>query len=294
MPIIEPSVFLDTWVLKNLARGAYPDALATLTSLVDRGKVRTIVTLDTVEDFCADGDQPRALREAGFVDKLNPLWMPPGIGILHREAYSEFRRLTNTPPLPDPFPCTGPIAALAQWIEDCPCTPSHGDMHQLASLYDVGASFAREVEYTYRVELLNPVIGRREMGKLRALFAQNRTWARQHQVNWEKYFRQTWVRLLAEPPALKPNADLARLSQETKLERMPALDVMIGLERAWHKDKKAKAKLSDMIDREHLALLPYVSIFICDRQQGSLIHQAKLAGRCARVYDSIDAFLRAM
>jgi hypothetical protein len=247
-----------------------------------------------VEDFCADGDQERALREARFVNTLNPLWMPPGIGILQREAYSEFRRLTNTAPLPDPFPCTGPRAALAQWIEDCPCTAPLQEMLRRASSYGVGPTFAREVEYTYKVQLLNPVIGRREMGKLRALFAQNRTWARQHQVDSEKYFRQTWVRLLGEPPALKPNADLARLSQEAKLERMPALDVMIGIERAWHKDKKAKAKLSDMIDRVHLALLPYVSTFICDRQQGSLIHQAKLAGRCARVYDSIDAFLRAM
>jgi len=294
MAVQQPQrVFLDTWVLKHLARGEYPTAMCELRDLIRRAEVQLIITADHVDDFCADVNRARAEKEASFVDSLKPLWMIPGCGVCHREAYSEFLGLQGKKPLDDPYPCAGPGQALQQWLVECPCVTQVRALFRLAPCLDVNASFSREVRNAYDGAKLGMGPTQEAVRNAYNTINTNRLWARQAGVNWDSHFRTVWVRYLTLHPGALSATEVQPLAHKVRLANMPAWMVLLGVEKAWHGDKRAKAKPSDIPDRGHLAHLPYMDVFVLEANAASLIQQAKIAGPVAAIYRSLDSWLDA-
>jgi len=284
-------VFLDSWVLKHLARGQHEECLRIIRTLVNRGDITLVVTWDHIEDFCRDEDQSRAEREAGFVDSLHPLWMLSGFGIYHREAYSEFRRLTGERPLDDPFPCQGPMEAVLQWFRDCPCDDRVASLGAHAATYDRDATYRREVCYIYQGIELGLGEGHEHTLSLRQVINANRVWARDWGVNWDKYFRTTWIKHLTESPSILDKDQVESVAAGAELERMPAWAAMFAVQRVWHGDKGCNPKPSDIIDLGHLAVGAYVDVFVTERHLASMIRRAKLRTPFARVFNSVATWV---
>ena len=291
MSIVTPSrIFLDTWVLKKLARGEHPDLLRKLRQLLDSLVVCVVVTWDHVADYCSDANRSRAEAEAGFVDTLCPLWMPQGQAIYHREAYSEYCRLTSQQVLPEPFPCPGPAEAMLQWFRDCPSTGEISvvtEFLERASAYDVGATFRREVEYDLNAYDYGWGLSRKQSKDILEGLTANRRWARDSGVTLDAHFRNVLMKHLCNPPLSLPRDQVSKVVTMASLSNMPAWEVFIEVEKSWHKGR-AKAKISDVTDRWHLALLPYVDHFVADHHLVSLIRQAKLDLGRTKVYDSFE------
>ena len=71
-------ISLDSWVLKRLAYGDYPEATAMLRRRIDEGRSRIVVTIDHIADYgdCEAGNV--AMKEAYFVDTLQAAVDAPG------------------------------------------------------------------------------------------------------------------------------------------------------------------------------------------------------------------------
>ena len=288
--VIPKRVFLDTWVLKDLARGKYSSALRILRNMIERSELRLVVTWDHVADFCAANDSASAESEAAFVDTLRPLWMPPGVAIYHREAYSEYLTLTGSPPLSPPSPCSGPMGAMRQWFQDCSCVPEMRDISERDVNFDTGVSFQREVAATYQITRLPGAITQQDTRNMYALLNANRDWgrARESRVSWDKHFQILLEKHLCENPACLERAKVAPLIPKAKIERMHAWCAKFGVEKRWYKSR-AKTNLSDPVDSIHLALLPYTDVFVTEKHLASLIHQAHLLPpEFARVFNDPD------
>ena len=198
---IPQRVFLDTCTLVDLAQGKYPDAMTELTRMANQGEVIIVVTYDHVEEF---GDSPcrtETLKEARVVDSLHPLWNPPGSGIYHREAYSEYLRLTGRAPLPPACPEASFSKSLLQWVRDCDLGP------EWVAPFCTGQrwTFREAVEHLYDLENVQPCQG---VGlELKNAFGDGRMWAKDRgltEQEWDNLVRNTWIKHLCAPPRQGP------------------------------------------------------------------------------------------
>jgi hypothetical protein len=287
MAIITPTrLFLDSWVLKRLARGQYQDSLGILRQLIEGSAVTLVVTWDHVDDYCADVDRQRAETEAAFVDTLKPLWMPQGQAIYHIEAYAEFCRLTLQSLPAEPFPCQGPAEAILQWWRHCPLDEGVASFVAYAPTYDVHATFLREVQYVFDDYLLGWGPTRNQTLTRLGMLSDNRVWARNHRLDWDKHFRIVLNKHLSATPFSLPPDQVSAVVENASLDNMPAWKAFLETDKAWHKGK-AKAKRSDTLDRYHIAVLPYVDYFVTEGHLASLTQQARLACKRAKVYDNL-------
>jgi len=272
--------FLDSCILKRLSHGEWREAGEALHRRTQEGEIAVLVTPDHLSDYVDCSDQLDAIREAGYVDTFCPLWMCSGEGIYHREAYSEYLLLTGGAPLPPPFPTRAFPDCLLQWARDCPC--------DAAWVRSWGGGYVREDEgaFSHVVRLgfehdqsgHSPTLLQRRGEK--ELCAGNLQGARAQELSTyqlDAHFRRAWVRVLSMPPARAPEGDLAMLAARVEFDRMPAWRVRIAVETQWLKSQ-TKPKASDVIDRRHLALLPYVDAFVAEKNMVGLIRQAKVQG----------------
>lgn len=282
MSLVFPErVFLDSCMLKRLARGEWPQATEMLRTRIARARSVVIVTGDHIADYGDCTAAKAAMGEAQFVDALHPLWMIPGDGIYHREAFSEYLRLTGGQGLPRPFPTRIPSEALLQWARDCRCLPEVRCVCEALARSDHDPTFSGKLRGGFQQDQLGLWPRREDRLALKDQYSANRAWARRHGLSeeqWNHHFRQKWIRRLLDPPAEPPGADLDKLASKVEFSRMPAWMAWIGVEKTWHKGQTVP-KQSDLVDVQHLALLPYVDVFITEKNLASMVKQAKVAGR---------------
>ena len=188
--------FLDSCILKRLARGEWASELATLRRLIDQGRWVLIITPDHLSDYGDCRAESASMSEARFVDTLRPFWMPPGDGIYHREAYSEFLRLTGRQPLREPFPVRTASEALCQWLHDCPCLEESSELAVGFALVDTDPTFSGKLAGGFMADAIHFGPRRGERLGLKAKYAANRAWARDQKfsaVEWDGHFRQRWI-----------------------------------------------------------------------------------------------------
>jgi len=292
MPIVLPKrVFLDSCLLKRLARGEWPAEERELRDRIHRGSARVIITGDHVTDYGDCSAENLAMKEASFVDTLHPLWLPPGNGVYHREAYSEYRRLTGDGPLPSLVPTDSHAAAMAQWIEDCPCLPSHRAALRRLAEPELDTTFSGMIRGGFLGDSLG--VGPTLADRLaqRSVFSAKRETARRRGTTdgqLDRDFRVRWVMWLSNPPAVPPGDDLINIAHLVDFSRMPAWTALIAIWRTWNKSN-TKPKQSDLTDMQHLALLPYVNVFITEKNLADMIRQAKVGGSTL-VYTDVTAW----
>lgn len=227
-----------------------------------------------------------------------------GDGIYHREAFSEFLRLTGKQPLKPPFPCRWLSDAVRQLSEQCRWRPDSALASGIVRQVTSKASFGEEVAGFYELDdaacgkvpqyisdIVGPVVPRTTLDLISKQILANREEARQSgrfSRDWRDTLRRWWLIFLAAPPAEPPDADLESLSQRLDVAQMPAWSALISVEKVWHRNKTAKVKPGDVVDLQHLAHLPYVDDYVTEKHQADLIRQAGLSGASGKVHARIE------
>ena len=290
-------VFLDSCILKRLARGEWPAEGRTLRTGIDRGDFVLVVTNDHIADYGDCTAEGPAMREALYVDTLHPLWVACGDAVYHREAYSEYLRLTGGSPLPPPCPLSSPSEALLQWVGECGYPKDLQVTVADLAARDRDVTFSGKLRGGFQGDLLGLPPGLSTRLQTRTEYADHRRRARQQSLSgseWDRQFRMRWVRWLTDAPAKPPDADLHCLSAQVDFSRMPAWMAMIGVERTWYRSQ-TQSRPSDLTDMRHLALLPYVDVFVAEKNLVGVIEQAKVAGETfvyADIRDWLSSTLR--
>jgi len=271
-------IFLDSWVLKRLARGEWPDAEKWLRVQINEMQCSIIVTADHIYDYGDCNAHRPAMQEAHFVDTLRPLWMLPGEGICRREAFSEYLKLTDRKALPPPFPETTFYAAALQWLIDCRCKPEIRSRYMARAQENCDSTFSGKLRssFTGDSEWLQPLRDGRITFKQK--FNSTRESVRKHGYSEDKFedrYRENWIRCLTDPPAEPPQEDLTELAEKVDFARMPAWTVRMAVDRTWHKNQ-TKPKPGDLVDTWHLSLLPYVDVYVTEKNLAGMIKQAGL------------------
>lgn len=292
---IPQRVFLDTCALLDLAHGKYPDAMKELRRMVDRDEANIVITYDHVEEFCHSPNRAQTEAEARQVDSLRPLWQTPGAGIYHREAYSEYLRLTRRRPLPPVCPAGGYLRALLQSYVDCDWDPQViSNLEALLAWNErtgVRQSFSDEVVYCYELERVQP--SHAVLKTLKEAFGDGRMWAKDTgwtKKEWDNFLHDKWIEHLCKPPGRVPEQEVQSIYKGVVLKNMPAWYARIRFEQTWCANKASKPKQGDLYDMAQLAQLPYVHVFVTDAHMASLICQARLC-LAARVYPSVEKWL---
>lgn len=297
MTLVRPQrVYLDTSRLIELAKDDEgPECRRLKHKIHQEAAVVVLVTYDHVAEFCAYTNRHKALEQARFVDTLKPLWLPRGMGIYHREAYSEYLRLLGNEPLPPAEVRASLLEAERQWLGDFPCLPQRVIPAQLIACLDKPNAFSQEVCYAHLCEKHNPQMHAFSQNK--EAFAQGRNWLHSRDISepdWDAIFHSHWIQDLTEDPLTVPLEEAIKLCDNAQLKRMPAWRTRFGIERIWQADKMTKPKAGDLMDMVHVAALPYVHHFVADAQMASLITQAKLGPDSAKVHTTIKQCLEAL
>ncbi len=279
-------VFLDTWVLRTLAKDPLSTQVGRIKRMIDAGPWRVVVTADHVFDFCSGTDQKAALADASFVTScLKPLWMLNGLSIYELEAYREYCRLTATVAPGQPVPCED-LREVLQQI--CWNTPLQSDMAVLPR--DSGAvSFYDMVQMWYVLDAFQQQC---MTDVLKGKFGNNRAWARAKGVNWDAYALDVWTKQALEwaGVAYNPAADWHRLN----LQNMPAWRMRLEVDKVWHRNPSRPAKTGDFADMNHLALLHYVDAFVTEKDLANMVRETGLDEYEGRVFRNVAAWLAAI
>jgi len=281
-------ISLDSWVLKRLARGDWPEANKTLRTQIDEGQCRVIITGDHLFDYGDCEADDLAMQEADFIDMLNPLWILPGEGIYCREAFSEYLRLTGREPLPPLTPRDTASAAMLQWAQDCDCLPDIRSQCVNLAHNDQDRTFSGKLLAGFRSDGLGIAPSMEERIGMKDRYGSYRASLREQglsEEHLEQYFRKMWINCLTLPPAKPPKDNLNLLAEKVDFTRMPAWTVRMAVDRTWHRNQTVP-KRGDLVDTYHLALLPYVDVFVTEKNLADMIKQAGLKSR-ALVFSSI-------
>lgn len=227
-------IFLDSCVLKRFAHGDCPEATATLRRRIDEGRSRIIVTIDHIADYgdCEAGNV--AMREAYFVDTLQPLWMLPGVGIYQREAFSEYLRLTGREPLGPLFPTKMPWDAALQWVCDCTVLPEIRSQRMKLCRTDYDPTFSGVLRAGFLADGLGVFPSGKERIVSKQEYNSGRASTRERGLSdeqFEQHFRQEWIRRLTVSPAELPRNELIPLAPNVDSSRMPAWMAQILVEK---------------------------------------------------------------
>jgi len=275
-------------VLKGLARGEWPEAEKMLRRQIGDGQCCVIITPDHIFDYGDCKADDLAMQEAYFVDTLHPLWMLPGEAIYRREAFSEYLQLTSRKILPPPFPRKTASAAALQWLVDCDCRPEIRSRFVGWAQDDRDSTFSGKLRGGFMGDLGGLQPGRKERIALKQKYNSMRASVRNRGLSdreLERAFRKHWVSCLTLPPAKPPKDNLTLLADKVDFGRMPAWPVWMEVNRTWLRNQTAP-KLGDLVDAWHLALLPYVDVFVTEKNLADMIRQTGLKPR-ALVFSSI-------
>lgn len=276
--IVRPErIVLDTWVLLQLSKGKLPECDLFLRERIATFQSVVIVTFDHVSEFSDSSCEAATNKEAEYVDRLLPMWMPMGDAILIHEAFAEYRRLVGLEPYGDPYPCQTASESTAFMAKYC--LPDIRTKLQKLAMEDRDKSFSGKVWGGYAGDKLGWGPSAKERHRQKIEFADTRGTIRDNgpgsDEDWKRRFRRLWVLWLTEYPAAPPPGDLCILAERVSFERMPSWSLWMAVEKLWHRDTVAP-RSGDLFDIRHLAAAGYADVLVTEKHMKSMITRAKL------------------